>query len=165
MLSTTDAFLQALFFHLRTTKDDMLIIKRQAANIAAAKASQAAAAAEAAKRDSDTVMHDATDAKLGVDETNVQVNRQANEQGHTGPADARSSTDASQYPMRQSWEYVEEVVQILKTAFPLLIMSMETIVEQINSRLKPGVDEDIYRLMCMLMQDAMVVSLNVISAA
>jgi len=46
-------------------------------------------------------------------------------------------------------------MQILKTAFPLLILSLETIVDQITSRFKSTAEEEIYRLVCMLLQDAM----------
>ena len=60
--------------------------------------------------------------------------------------------------MRQSWDYVEEVMQILKTAFPLLIMNMETIVDQISARFKASQEEDIYRLVCMLLQEGLQVS-------
>jgi transformation/transcription domain-associated protein len=58
------------------------------------------------------------------------------------------------YVVRQSWEHVDEVVQILKTAFPLLILSMETMVDQILQRFKATPEEEIYRLICMLLLDA-----------
>lgn len=57
--------------------------------------------------------------------------------------------------MRQSWDYIEEIMQILKTAFPLLIMNMETIVDQISARFKASPEEDIYRLVCMLLQEGL----------
>jgi transformation/transcription domain-associated protein len=59
------------------------------------------------------------------------------------------------FPGQRSWEYVEEVVNMLKTAFPLLILSMETTVDQISHRFKATQEEEIYRLICMLLQDAM----------
>jgi transformation/transcription domain-associated protein len=62
------------------------------------------------------------------------------------------------YVVRQSWEHVDEVVQILKTAFPLLILSMETMVDQILQRFKATPEEEIYRLICMLLLDAVQVS-------
>jgi transformation/transcription domain-associated protein len=68
-------------------------------------------------------------------------------------------TDGTQpYPVRQASDHVEEVLQILKTAFPLLILSMETLVEHINQRFKATPEEEIYRLVCMLLQDAVQVS-------
>ncbi|KAH8105847.1 hypothetical protein BXZ70DRAFT_396929 [Cristinia sonorae] len=146
LLNLAKLYPQALFFHLRTTKEDMIILKRQQAAAAAAKANQA----DSMKRDQDVVMHDAADAKGNPDDANA-----TNLASPSRPVNDAGAGGDIQYPIRQSWEYIEEVVQILKTAFPLLIMSMETIVEQISSRLKPQVDEDIYRLMCMLLQDAM----------
>lgn len=56
--------------------------------------------------------------------------------------------------LKIAWEYIEEVVQILKTAFPLLILSLETMVDQISQRFKATPEEEIYRLVCMLLQDA-----------
>ena len=61
---------------------------------------------------------------------------------------------------RQSWDLIDEIVQILKTAFPLLILTLETVVEQIAQRFKASAEEEIYRLTCMLLQDAMQVRLN-----
>lgn len=56
---------------------------------------------------------------------------------------------------RQPWEHVEEIMSILKTAFPLLALSMEMIVDQVASRFKPGPDEDIYRLVSALLSDSL----------
>jgi transformation/transcription domain-associated protein len=55
---------------------------------------------------------------------------------------------------RQPWEYVDEVLQVLKTSFPLLILSLETMVDQIQHKFKLSSDEDVYRSICMLLQDA-----------
>ena len=57
--------------------------------------------------------------------------------------------------LRQSWDCIDEIVQILKTAFPLLILTLETVVEQIAQRFKASSEEEIYRLICMLLADAM----------
>ena len=66
----------------------------------------------------------------------------------------QSETTTVAVPLRGAWDHIEEVNQILKTAFPLLILCMETLVDQINSHFKVSGEEDIYRLICMLMQDA-----------
>jgi transformation/transcription domain-associated protein len=60
----------------------------------------------------------------------------------------------SAYP-RQAWDYVEEVVQLLKTAFPLLVLSLETIVDQVAGKFKSSSEEDTYRHLCMLLSDAL----------
>jgi transformation/transcription domain-associated protein len=60
---------------------------------------------------------------------------------------------AQQQLPKQPWEHVEDIMSILKTAFPLLALSMETMVDQIQQRLKPSSDEDIYRLIVTLLND------------
>lgn len=146
----------------------MAFVKKQAAVAAAARAMQAgqAVAVNGIKRaDSDLSMQDATAEVAGEivkREGTVEVN--GSQQLSTPHADASSSNSApGQHPttevqpihtLRQGWEYVDEVVQILKTAFPLLILSMETMVDQILQRFKAPPEEEIYRLISMLLQDA-----------
>lgn len=67
------------------------------------------------------------------------------------------ATDAR---IRTSWEHMEEIVQILKTAFPLLVLTLETMVEQILLKFKPSVEEEIYRHICMLLGEALQVCLS-----
>ena len=54
---------------------------------------------------------------------------------------------------RFAWEHVDEIMALLKTAFPLLTLSIETMIDQIIHKLKPSTDEDIYRLIVALMND------------
>lgn len=54
---------------------------------------------------------------------------------------------------RKSWEHVEEIMGILKTAYPLLALSLESLVDQINQRFKCTADEDAYRLSVALLND------------
>jgi transformation/transcription domain-associated protein len=58
----------------------------------------------------------------------------------------------------QPWEYVDEILGILKTAYPLLSLSMETFVDQIYQRFKCSEDEDAYRLVVALLSDGVQVS-------
>ena len=55
---------------------------------------------------------------------------------------------------RQPAEHVDEILNVLKTSFPLLILSLETMVDQISHKFKLTADEDIYRNICLLLQDA-----------
>jgi transformation/transcription domain-associated protein len=57
----------------------------------------------------------------------------------------------------QGYEVAEEVGQIMKTAFPLLIMSLETISDQLFLKFKSSNEEETYRLISMLMQEALTV--------
>jgi transformation/transcription domain-associated protein len=68
------------------------------------------------------------------------------------PADAAAAVAAS-FP-RQASELVDEVLQVLKTTFPLLILSLETMVDQIHQKFKPPPEEDIYRHICLLLSEA-----------
>lgn len=173
LLNLAKLFPQALFFPLRTTKEDMVFVKKQAA-AAAARAFNANhnVTVNGAKRgDGDQVMQDANgefgseitkrDASV-ADTSGSQQSSHASSQGDATSANPPASqmalhtpTEAQPtYAIRHAWEYVDEVVQILKTAFPLLILTMETMVDQILQRFKATSEEEIYRLICMLLQDA-----------
>ncbi|KAG1820144.1 uncharacterized protein BJ212DRAFT_1266107 [Suillus subaureus] len=182
LLNLAKLFPQALFFPLRTTKEDMQFIKKQALVTAAARAQSAMTANANRRSDGDQVMQDATaevqadiikkensssdaiESQLSQTQTQTQ---QAQSNTEITPATAQNAgaTSSAQnapgasdtqptYVVRQSWEHVDEVVQILKTAFPLLILSMETMVDQILQRFKATPEEEIYRLICMLLLDA-----------
>lgn len=90
----------------------------------------------------------------------VKMSDEAGSSVQQSPVRSSAVADAAtqHVPPRQSPDYVEEVVQILKTAFPLLILSMETMVDNISSRFRASSDEEIYRLTCVLLADAIQVS-------
>ncbi|CDH15648.1 probable Transcription-associated protein 1 [Zygosaccharomyces bailii ISA1307] len=54
---------------------------------------------------------------------------------------------------RQPWEHLQELNNILKTAYPLLALSLESLVAQINERFKTTTDEDLFRLINVLLID------------
>ncbi|KAG9317678.1 hypothetical protein JVU11DRAFT_1890 [Chiua virens] len=166
LLNLAKLFPQALFFPLRTTKEDMAFVKKQAA-ARAMQAGQAAAVNGIKRTDSDVAMQDVAAEVSGdiVKRENSVVEVNGNQQLPAGHVDTSSSAPAAPgphpaadvqptYTVRQGWEHVDEVVQILKTAFPLLILSMETMVDQILQRFKAPPEEEIYRLISMLLQDA-----------
>ncbi len=92
----------------------------------------------------------ATDAKPKEEDTPPQS---ASEDVAMADADAGDANDESGSAKRFAWEHVDEIMSLLKTAFPLLTLSMETMVDQILHKLKPSTDEDIYRLIVALMND------------
>ncbi|KAI8988247.1 hypothetical protein BDF20DRAFT_910766 [Mycotypha africana] len=49
---------------------------------------------------------------------------------------------------------LDEVMSMLKTGYPLLALSMETMVDQIQLKFKPQADEDMYRLVVALYNEA-----------
>ncbi|KAI0053544.1 FAT-domain-containing protein [Auriscalpium vulgare] len=149
LLNLAKLYPQALFFHLRTTREDMAIIKKQAAQAAIIRAN-ANRNQTSSPATSDPTKHPEAPGVVKSDGDVIM-----GEVPKPSSANGASQADGTPQPVRQSWEYVEEVVQILKTAFPLLILSMETMVDQINQRFKATPEEEIYRLICMLLQDAM----------
>jgi len=56
-------------------------------------------------------------------------------------------------------DMVDEIINQLKTSFPLLALMMEKMVDHISIRAKPNSEEDIYRFFAALLNDAMLVSL------
>lgn len=81
----------------------------------------------------------------------------ASGEGSQAPPLGKTDTNGKQTPgasaIRRSWEYVEEIMGILKTAYPLLALSLESLVDQINQRFKCTADEDAYRLGVALLND------------
>lgn len=77
--------------------------------------------------------------------------------GTNGVQGGTSSIGTPGREARQPWEYVEEIVAILKTAFPLLALTLETIQDQLKQRFKPSNEEDSYRIL----SNAVAAGLNV----
>ncbi|KAI6092534.1 hypothetical protein F4821DRAFT_253984 [Hypoxylon rubiginosum] len=69
--------------------------------------------------------------------------------GEGPPPDPKSGPDNA------PWELTEEIMSVLKTAFPLLTLSMETMVDQSQKYFKCPPDEDAYRLIVALLNDGL----------
>ncbi|KAI8819858.1 uncharacterized protein EV422DRAFT_620718 [Fimicolochytrium jonesii] len=127
-------FPQALYFQLRTTREETLALKKSQA---------------------------AESQRMRPPEQSSQIPT-IPENSVPGQADGPTPTNAANpihvpaAPRKfQAWEHVEEVNAVVKTAFPLLALSMETMLDQIMQRLKPTTDEDIYRLIVALLHDGL----------
>ncbi|KNZ81468.1 Transcription-associated protein 1 [Termitomyces sp. J132] len=101
---------QALFYQIRTTREEMVMFKKNQEKMQAARAA-------------------------------------------TGNPPAPDTSHTTNQP-RQPAEHVDEILNVLKTSFPLLILSLETMVDQISHKFKLTAEEDIYRNICLLLQDA-----------
>nr|XP_018259603.1 transformation/transcription domain-associated protein [Kwoniella dejecticola CBS 10117]OBR81761.1 transformation/transcription domain-associated protein [Kwoniella dejecticola CBS 10117] len=179
LLRIAKQFPQALFFHLRVSREDFVGVKKQqmqsraaaqrrADAQAKAAAANAAAAAEAAAESRPTEEN-----KEGVKSEQQQPNGDsdtptANGNQPSGPQQANGGPNGVANgngqmappaqlppPPRQPWDHVDEIMNMLKTAFPLLALTMEKMVDQISLRAKPNPDEDIYRFFSALLADAM----------
>ena len=85
-----------------------------------------------------------------------QQQQQGNSQvpGQNG-AQPASGAESEKEPLKKPWEYSDEIMSGLKTAFPLLALSMETMVDQIHKNFKCPPDEDAYRLIVALLNDGL----------
>ncbi|GAA5901376.1 uncharacterized protein JCM6883_000193 [Sporobolomyces salmoneus] len=113
LVETAKAHAQAVFYHLRTTRDEFTIARRQ-------------------------LMYQQRAAAAANGDTNSNPNELP-----PGVQD--------RYPV----EYIQEILNIQKTAFPLLALSLEMVTDQFVNRFRPPPEEDIYRLVTNLLNDAL----------
>lgn len=76
-------------------------------------------------------------------------------QNGTQAQNQTSGAEPEKEPLKKPWEYSDEIMSGLKTAFPLLALSMETMVDQIHKNFKCPPDEDAYRLIVALLNDGL----------
>ncbi|KAF2177502.1 hypothetical protein K469DRAFT_603242 [Zopfia rhizophila CBS 207.26] len=160
---------QALYCHLRTTREDLAALKKQndakeaKEKVARAKQQQAQGA-----QGSPAQKQGSPDARPG---SASSTNRPASASGDTKPPAAGTpngtvkaegnqqgtpnGTAETPAPPKKPWDHVEEISAILKTAFPLLALSMETMLDQIQKNFKCPPDEDAYRLIVALLNDGL----------
>ncbi|KAI4175603.1 MAG: hypothetical protein LQ343_001594 [Gyalolechia ehrenbergii] len=168
---------QALFFLLRTNREDMLAIKKQQEakeerlrrqkqqspntkqsspnNRGATPSSQL----NIASRPGTANGENTADLKPANQPSN-QVNGQADgtdvvKTEANGDAQPAQAQDAEQQTPKKPWEYSEEIMSVVKATFPLLALSMETMVDQISKHFKCPPDEDAYRLIVALLNDGL----------
>lgn len=67
---------------------------------------------------------------------------------------ADETTTAISASTKPAHEHIEDVMAILRTGYPLLTLTLETLVDQILARLKPSPEEDLYRMLSALTIDA-----------
>lgn len=155
---------QSLFFQLRTNREELASVRTQF--LRQAEARRAATAGNGAN--GNDLSADLTVTGIDVDMSspsfggaptplsNSNLGPQIGVNGQMGP----TSGPQTQAQPRHPWEYVEETASLLKTSFPLLALTLETIGDQIQARMKPGPDEDVYRIITALSNDALQVSLT-----
>jgi transformation/transcription domain-associated protein len=174
---------QALYFQLRTNREDMLAIKKtqeqkeereRERRMRASRAqsqSQATGSSTPKPNGSPSLQRQETPAAARPDsasgsrpgtanpETNSTVKAEPSEANSTNANGTNGVNGEVQAPKvvekKPPWEYAEEILAVLKTAFPLLALSMETMVDQIQKNFKCPPDEDAYRLITALLNDAL----------
>lgn len=91
-----------------------------------------------------------TNAPPGTAPPQLPIQQQQQQQQVQAPAPSNQPPQP-----KQPWELVEDIMNSLKTAFPLLALTMEKMVDQISLRAKTTSEEDIYRFFAALLADAL----------
>lgn len=157
---------QALHFQLRTSHEDMQIIrkaqhakeqrekaarlKQQGAENAGQQGSPAQRPESAGAASSRPGTATSGDVQMG----GTQEGTAMKVDGQDGTPSGNTGTSEPPRP-KKPWEHTESLVITLRTAFPLLYASMEAMVEQIQKHFKCPPDEDAYRLIVALLNDAL----------
>ncbi|KDQ21071.1 hypothetical protein BOTBODRAFT_142417 [Botryobasidium botryosum FD-172 SS1] len=141
LINLAKVYPQALFFLLRTTKEDYAVVRRQAA-------ARAGATAVNDESNPSTPANPSGGASGTLPSSTPADHTPGSQQGPMPTGDGVPRN-------RQPWEHVDEIVAILKTAFPLLALTMETMVDQIGTRLKPSSEEELYRFIGILLAEGL----------
>ncbi|KAK4193060.1 hypothetical protein QBC35DRAFT_163275 [Podospora australis] len=163
LIKIAKTFPQALYFQLRTSREDLMSIKKNQE----AKARQRNQAAAASKPNGSPLQPkqegaaavktpgagDSRPATANGDMAG-QVKNEVKEGQDAGSANAAPG-DQHTIQKKQPWDLTDEIMSTLKTAFPLLALSMETMVDQIQKHFKCPPDEDAYRLIVALLNDGL----------
>jgi transformation/transcription domain-associated protein len=191
LLKIAKSYPQALYFQLRTNREDMLAIKKNQeakAKAAAAEKLKREQAAQAGaqpsspqqtRQDTPATATGSSRPATATGDASIQPKTEAGEVNGTTPAPAAATPAAAPTPTtaaaaaaaatqaapqpdqtavatkKAPWDLADELMSVLKTAFPLLALSMETMVDQIQKHFKCPADEDAYRLIVALLNDAL----------
>lgn len=152
---------QALYFLLRTTREDLMSIKKQH-DQRQEKVNRAKQQSPNVKQGSPESGRANSSSKPGTanDEKAPPMKTETNGDTQMGNTEA-ADLPAQVTQRKPAWEYSEEIMSVLKTAFPFLALSMETMVDQIQKNFKCPQDEDAYRLIVALLNDGLSVSVGV----
>ncbi|KAI0019632.1 FAT domain-containing protein [Xylariomycetidae sp. FL0641] len=176
LLKIAKAYPQSLYFQLRTNREDMVAIKKnQEAKEKARQRAQSAASngkpsssPSLSKQENNPAKSEPSSRPQTSNGDGLMKTEPAEASGTPGapsagggpqalasdqPGKEGSSGPAAQ--KRPPWELTEEIMSVLKTAFPLLALTMETMVDQIQKYFKCPPDEDAYRLIVALLNDGL----------
>ncbi|CAJ2507489.1 Uu.00g086750.m01.CDS01 [Anthostomella pinea] len=179
LLKIAKAYPQSLYFQLRTNREDMLAIKknqeakekaRQRAQSAASNGKPSSSPSQTKQENPQTKSEASSRPQTSNGETSAQPKTEPNDaSGNPSAPHAAGATPAPNGEQQTGkdgapstaghkkppWELTEEIMSVLKTAFPLLALSMETMVDQIQKFFKCPPDEDAYRLIVALLNDGL----------
>ena len=158
LLKIAKTYPQALYFQLRTTREDVNSIrktqehKEKQRQKAIAGSSPSRPIKTEAKPEEGGACGPGTQAEAKGDGAGATVANGTQGDQKPGQTDGNKSGPAAKKP---PWELAEELMSNLKSAFPLLALSMEAMVDQIQKNFKCPPDEDAYRLIVALLNDGL----------
>jgi len=172
LLKIAKTYPQALYFLLRTNREDMLAIKKNQETKDRMRQRAQGAAGKPNASPQQTKQETTGGAKAEASSSSRPVTANGDTTGQTKPdvkteggdtggvsAPVNGTTQGDQQAgaaqKKPPWELTEEIMSTLKTAFPLLALSMETMVDQIQKHFKCPPDEDAYRLIVALLNDGL----------
>ncbi|KIV86517.1 hypothetical protein, variant [Exophiala sideris] len=149
LVKIAKAFPQALFYHLRATREEFLTKKKQ---FEAQKRQQKATHDKVEKAEGGSRPGTANGETPGEVASSPKPKQEPNGESQTnGTAEAENKEEEPKKP----WDYTDEIMAGLKTAFPLLALSMETMTDQLSKHFKCPPDEDAHRLIVALLNDGL----------
>ena len=169
LVKIAKSYPQALYFQLRTSREDMLQIKKsQEVRDAKEKSRRAQSIGSGGKPSSsptqprqETPAAVKTEGSSRPNTANGETPQPKTEGAESAPTPSsvtavNGGTDpATGAQQKKPWEHTEEIMMNLKSSFPLLALSMETVVDQIHKHFKCPPDEDAYRLIVALLNDGL----------
>ena len=135
---------QSLFFQLRSTREDLITKKKQLDARQATKQHQSPA------QNKPTTNGDSS-SRPGTANGDTTTNGGPEIKQENGS----NQTNTEKEEPKKPWEYADEIMAGLKTAYPLLALSMETMTDAIQKNFKCPPDEDAYRLIVALLNDGL----------
>lgn len=161
LLKIAALYPQALFFPLRTSREDLLIIKKT-------EDQRQQRARQGNQQSPSGGSRNSTDHNQSSPGGRpASASRPGTANGEKAPdASEQNSAEQTTEPQtngeqksegitKKPWEYAQEITDKLKTTFPLLAYSMESMVDQILKHFKCPPDEDAYRLIVALLNDGL----------
>ncbi|KIX99466.1 uncharacterized protein Z520_05042 [Fonsecaea multimorphosa CBS 102226] len=147
LVKIAKGFPQALFYHLRATREDFLGKKKQYE-------------AQKAKQQKNQEDKKEPSSRPGTANGEAQTNGSSSPKPKQEPGTDTAETNGTEAGKRpeepkRPWDYTDEIMAGLKTAFPLLALSMETMTDQLSKHFKCPPDEDAHRLIVALLNDGL----------
>lgn len=152
LIRIAKSYPQALHFHLRTTKEDFAAKQRQYMEMSRQGKTEDIEEKEE-KEEKEEPKEEEPKEEEKEEPKEEKEEKDAMDEDKEDKEDKDKENGNVSVGARKSWEHVDEIMGILKTAYPLLALSLESLVDQINQRFKCTADEDAYRLSVALLND------------